>query len=71
MQSIVIYLTSPLKTNTSYTNSYKLIYNYKIKFDITDETVMDVEISESVSTNKTYIYILTDKQLYKLDTSRF
>jgi len=70
-QSLVVYLTSPYKTNSSATSSYNLIYKYKIKFDILNEIVKDVVIKENTSTNKKYVYILTNKSIYKMDLDQF
>jgi len=70
-QSIIVYLTSPYKTNTAYTTSYKLLYKYKIKFDLTNDKVKDVYIDYLSSSNKHYVYILTNKKIYKLDLQQF
>jgi len=69
-QSLVIYLTSPYKTNSANTYSYNLIYKFKVKFDITNETVKDITVKENSSTKKAYAYILTDKKIYKIDLTQ-
>jgi len=70
-QSLIVYLTSPYKTNSANTYSYKLIYKFKVKFDITDEIVKDIDIKENSSTKKSYSYILTNKKIYKIDLTQF
>ena len=70
-QSLVVYLTSPYKTNSAYTTSYSLIYKFKVKFDITNEKVKDVIVEENPSTQKRYAYILTNKSIYQLDLTQF
>jgi len=70
-QSLVVYSTSPYKTNTADTSSYNLVYNFKIKFDIANQTVKDLVIRENLSSNKRYAYILTNKKIYKLDLTQF
>ncbi len=70
-QSLVVYLTSPYKTNSAYTSSYSLIYKFKVKFDITNEKVKDVIVEENPSTQKRYAYILTNKSIYQLDLTQF
>jgi len=59
-QSLVVYLTTPYKTNSSYTYSYKLKYLFKLKFDISDP-VKDVDIFYNATQNKRVVYVLTDK----------
>ncbi len=70
-QSLTVYLTSPYKTNTAYTTSYNLIYKFKVKFDIAGETVKDVIVKENPSTQQTYVYILTNKKIYKMNLMQF
>lgn len=64
-QSLVVYLTSPYKTNDAYTHTYKLKYLFKLKFDIS-EFVKDVEIVYKPTQNKRIVYVLTDKWVSKL-----
>lgn len=69
--SLITYLTSPYKTNSSYTNSYKLIYKYKTKISLNDETIKDINVNyNSTSKEKTAI-ILTDKAVYKVNLNQF
>lgn len=69
--SLVVYLTSPYKTNSSATNSYNLIYKFKVKFDLTNEKVIDVVVDENTSSNKKFVYLLTNKWIYKIDLLQF
>lgn len=70
-QSLVVYLTSPYKTNDKYFTEYNLIYKFKVKFSITNEKVKDITMKESSSTWKAKIYILTENNIYSLDLSEF
>ena len=69
--SLVTYLTSPYKTNSAKTSSYNLIYKYKTKFQIDNETIKDVIVYYNDTTKKKTAYILTDKWIYSIDLEQF
>ncbi len=70
-QSLVTYLTSPYKTNSTYTNSYKLIYKYKTRFMFDWENIQDVIVDHNTTTQKKTAYILTNKWVYNLSLEQF
>ncbi len=69
-QSLVVYLSTPYKTNTSYTFSYKLKYLFKIKFNLNSQ-VKDVDVIYKPSLSKRVVYILTTNGIYKTDLENF
>lgn len=69
--SIVTYLTSPYKTNSANTNSYKLVYINKIRFIFDNEKIKDVIVNYNSSTRKQTAYVLTNKWIYSIDLGQF
>lgn len=69
--SITTYLTSPYKTNSSYTNSYQLIYKFKTKFRLNDEIIKDINVNYNSTTKDKVAIILTDKSVYKISLNQF
>lgn len=62
-QTFTVYKSTPLKTNTAYTNNYSLIYVMRYNFDLSDK-IVDVSIPES-TWNKPIIYVMTQKWIYQ------
>jgi len=69
--SLVTYLTSPYKTNTSSIDYYKLIYKYKVKFVFDNEIIENIIVNYNNTTKKQIAYILTDKWIYSIDLWQF
>ena len=69
--SLVVYLTSPYKTNDAYSTSYSLIYKYKIKFALTNSKALDVDIHYNPAQDERIVYLLTNKWIYKFNLSEF
>ncbi len=68
--SLIVYLTTPYKTNDSYTTSYKLKYLFKVKFDLNDN-VVDALVVYNSSQNLRTVYILTTKNIYSFHLEEF
>ena len=63
-KSLIAYYSKYKKTEWG-KYSYNLSYLYKVRFDLSDEDVVDVDVL------KNNAYILTDKSIYKLDLNQF
>ena len=68
--SLVVYLTSPYKTNDTYTTSYKLRYLFKVRFDL-NNPVKDVTIIYNPAQNRRTVYVLTTKWIFKTTLEEF
>ncbi len=64
-QTVTVYDSTWLKTNDAYATNYSLKYLMKFKFDLQDENVIDIAISE-VDGNKLRLYMMTDIGIYKI-----
>ena len=68
--SLVVYLTSPYKTNDAYTTSYKLRYLFKVRFDLSNP-VKDVTVIYNPAQNRRTVYVLTTKGIFKTTLEEF
>lgn len=67
-QTFTVYKSAPYKTNTSYTNSYDLIYNFRLNFDVSDKQVKDVYVK---SWSTPLLYFVTEDGLHKIKLYEF
>ncbi|HOG15388.1 MAG TPA: hypothetical protein PK674_02265 [Candidatus Absconditabacterales bacterium] len=65
-KTFTIYTSNPLKTNDQYNTQFKLYYLFSFKFDLSNEKVLDISISEN-SGNKPEMYILTNEGVNKVN----
>jgi hypothetical protein len=65
-KTFTIYTSNPLKTNDQYNTQFKLYYLFSFKFDLSNEKVLDISISEN-SWNKPEMYILTNEWVNKVN----
>ena len=68
--SLVVYLTTPYKTNDAYTTSYRLKYLFKVRFDL-GSPVRDVTVIYNPAQNVRTIYVLTEKWIQKTTLEEF
>lgn len=64
-QTLTIYDSSGVKTNDAYETIYSLKYLMKFKFDLKDEYLLDMAISDTDG-NKLRLYMLSDIGIYKI-----
>jgi hypothetical protein len=65
-KTFTVYTSNPIKTNDQYNTQFNLYYLFSFKFDLTNEEVLDISISEN-SWNKPEMYILTNEWVNKVN----
>ncbi len=65
-KTFTVYTSNPIKTNDQYNTRFNLYYLFSFKFDLTNEEVLDISISEN-SWNKPEMYILTNEWVNKVN----
>ncbi len=64
--TFTVYTSNPLKTTDQYNTQYNLHYLFSFKFNLSNETVLDVSIPDS-TWNRPEMYILTDVWVNKIN----
>lgn len=64
-QSLTVYDSTWVKTNDAYTTTYSLRYLMKFKFDLKNEYLLDMAISDTDG-NQLRLYMLSDVGIYKI-----
>lgn len=68
--SLVVYYSAN-KTSDAGRNKYIPVYLYKVQFMLDEEKVKDVIVDEKAGSRNKFVYVLTDKWIYKLDLAQF
>ncbi len=66
--SITVYRSNPKKTSSGKQHSYNLLYVFRMQFDKTKDSIIDITIP---TTTPNFMYILTEKWVYETNIETF